>query len=406
MRKLSIAAIFLMFFSFSAHAEKTELTKIIEKLTPLEGTVPAQWRITWIGDTTTEATISWTTAEEGSTHEVHYGTSAHGTDVSKYSDKQVCQKNGSYDQGKSGAYYHHAVIKGLKPATVYYFVLRSDGETSRQFYFVTAPEKAAKFSIIHGGDSRSGHLARCRVNMQIAETVKNNPRIICLAHGGDYIVDGRIWNQWRLWLSQHELTTGEDGRVLPVIPTRGNHDPGPIYQEVFNIDQGAPDWHTTQLGSDVAMVTLDTNVPGGGAQSEWLEEELKRLRPKSTWLLTQYHRPLYPAVKNAPAHTKIFAPLFDQYNVDLACESDGHCIKRTVPIRDGKADPTGVVYIGEGGLGVGARTPKANLWYFDGGKTGKGHHFMQLDFAPETLRIRTILLGGEVFDDVELKVRN
>ena len=241
--------------------------------------------------------------------------------------------------------------------------------------------------------------------MQMAETVENNPRIICLAHGGDYIVDGRNWNQWRLWLSQHELTTGKDGRVLPVIPTRGNHDPGPIYQEVFNIEAGAPDWHTTHLGSDVAMVTLDTNVPGGGAQRQWLEDELKRLRPESTWLLTQYHRPLYPAVKSAPPHTKIFTPLFDEYNVDLACESDGHCIKRTVPIRNGKADPTGVVYIGEGGLGVGNRTPKANLWYFDGGITGKGHHFMQLDFTPEILRIRTILLGGEVFDDVALNAR-
>ena len=35
-------------------------------------------------------------------------------------------------------------------------------------------------------------------------------------------------------------------------------------------------------------------------------------------------------------HAPIFCPLFDKYNIDIALESDGHCMKRTVPIRDGK----------------------------------------------------------------------
>ena len=239
----------------------------------------------------------------------------------------------------------------------------------------------------------------------ISKMAAKDPKIIAFAHGGDYIVNGRMWNQWRLWLSQHELTTAADGRILPIIPTRGNHDSGPLYKEIFNIAPDQPDWHTTTLGSDVAMVTLDTNVPGGGEQVKWLEEQLKALRPNVTWLLTQYHRPLFPAVKGPPAHTKIFTPVFDTYNVDLACESDGHCIKRTIPIRDGKADPTGVVYIGEGGLGVGQRKTKPDLWYLEGGVAGSAHHVMRLDFTAETLRIRTILLNGKIFDDHSLTVR-
>ena len=50
-----------------------------------------------------------------------------------------------------------------------------------------------------------------------------------------------------------------------------------------------------------------------------------------------------------------FCPLFDKYHIDIALESDGHCMKRTAPIRHGKKDPTGIVYVGEGGLGVGQR---------------------------------------------------
>ena len=156
----------------------------------------------------------------------------------------------------------------------------------------------------------------------------------------------------------------------------------------------------------MAVVTLNTNAAGGGDQAAWLEGELKRLRPQTKWLVTNYHRPLFPAVKRPSGLAHIWAPLFEKYNVDLACESDGHCIKRTVPIRDGKKDPTGVTYIGEGGFGVRQRDPKGDHWYLkEGGIVGKGHHVMRLDFADDTLRIRTILLGGEVFDDHSLKVR-
>ena len=189
------------------------------------------------------------------------------------------------------------------------------------------------------------------------------------------------------------------------MPTRGNHDGGPNYKEIFDILPEQPDWYTTRIGKDVAMVTLDTNVPGGGDQSQWLESQLQELRPQSKWLLTQYHRPLYPAVKSAPAHQKIFCPLFDKYNVDLACEADGHCIKRTIPIRGNKADPTGVTYIGEGGLGVGQRKPDVSRWFMKGGVSGSEHHIMLLSFSEQNLRIQTILLDGKIFDDHQLKRR-
>ena len=385
--------------------DKQEIIKLTSKLTPLKGSTPAQWRVIWTGDAAREATISWSTAVAGKSHKVYFGETA------KLGKVQECQRNGEYTQDKKEkgkleqAFYHHAVIKGLKPSTKYHFVMESDGTKSKPFYFITAPEKGTGFSIIHGGDSRSGHTARCKVNVMMADLIDKNPKIIAFAHGGDYIVSGRKWQQWRLWLSHHELTNGKDGRVLPIIPTRGNHDGGPLYKEIFNVDPKNPDWHTTSVGTDVAIVTLDTNVSGAGKQKDWLESELKRLRPKSTWLLTQYHRPLYPAVKGPPAHTKIFCPVFDEYKVDLALEADGHCIKRTVPIKANKADPTGTVYVGEGGLGVGQRKPKTDHWYLKGGVTGSEHHVMVLDFSESALRIRTILLNGKIYDDHSLKVR-
>ena len=116
---------------------------------------------------------------------------------------------------------------------------------------------------------------------------------------------------------------------------------------------------------------------------------------------------MYPAVKGPPEQAAIFCPLFDKYNVDIALEADGHCMKRTVPIRSGKEDPTGVVYVGEGGLGVGQREPDQDRWYLkNGGKAGSAHHVMQLDFAPDDLRVRFVLMEGSTWDDHTIKSRN
>ena len=376
---------------------------LVSYMTPLEGTTPAQWRVIWKGDASTEATISWSTAEEGSKHRVLYGTDDQTLDKSL-----DCQVNSGYtvNKGDKSVYYHHARLSGLKPDTDYHFAMESDGKRSRQLYFRTAPASGTGFSIIHGGDSRSGHTDRCRMNLRIAAIARDNRKVLAFAHGGDYIVSGKVWKQWRLWLSQHELTTAEDGRVLPIIPTWGNHDGGVLYFEIFDLDQKMERWYTTQLGKDVAMVTLDTNSPAGGEQAEWLEKQLKELRPKNKWLMVQYHRPMYPAVKSPARHAPVFCPLFDEFGVDLALEADGHCMKRTVPIRDGKAHPEGLVYLGEGGLGVGQRKTDGKRWYFqDGGKAGSAHHIVLLDITDPSMRSRFILMDGKVWDDYTIKVR-
>jgi hypothetical protein len=412
------AAALLAATSVTAHADTLDLKKmktadIVKLMTPMKGSTPAQWRVSWTGDTSTEATVSWSTGELGKKNVLHYGTKPHGKDVSKYENHLEVTKSAVYsmkerDAQKHGkAFYHHAELTGLKPGTKYYFVMESDGELSRQLYFITSP-KSGTFKLLTGGDSRTGVISRCKMNLRMADLFEKNPDVLALVHGGDFVASGPSWGQWRTWLSNNELTTLKDGRVLPIIPTRGNHDGGPLIFEIFNWEKKREKphhWQTTQVTDDVHIVTLDTNVSANGPQEEWLKQQLESLRPKSRWLLTNYHRPLFPAVKTPADQTAVFLPLFEKYNVDLGLESDGHAIKRTVPIRDGKKDPTGVVYVGEGGLGVGQRSPKRDLWYFDGGFVGKGHHVMLLEFGPKELKVQTVSMSGEVLDEGVISVR-
>ena len=80
-------------------------------------------------------------------------------------------------------------------------------------------------------------------------------------------------------------------------------------------------------------------------------------------------------------------------------ESDGHVIKRTVPIRNEKKDSTGVVYVGEGGLGVPQRKPDLSRWYLRSpGMATRGHHVMNIRFTPEKIDYKVVLLDRSIAD--------
>ena len=159
-------------------------------------------------------------------------------------------------------------------------------------------------------------------------------------------------------MSDYELTTTDAGRVLPIIPGRGDHEyKGGLFDKVFDSPGGAGrNYYATSLGPQVLLVTLNSRYASlkpqsGRVQAAFLKQTLEQ-NAAVRWQVAKYHMPIYPAAKHAiPASKKAWAPLFEQYNLDLACEADGHCIKRTLALRGDKEDPTGVTYIGEGGGG-------------------------------------------------------
>jgi acid phosphatase type 7 len=191
-----------------------------------------------------------------------------------------------------------------------------------------------------------------------------------------------------------------------MIPTRGNHDGGPLYKEIFDLSKDETCYYLCNLSKDVALITLDTNIAASGLQLDFLGKSLEE--NKSTkWLLTQYHRPIYPAVKSPYSGKKEWTALFDKYNLDLALEADGHVYKRTLPIKHDKHDPKGTVYVGEGCMGVGLRKPKSDLWYLQSpGKSGAFHHVMKLEFTANKLNYSAITFSNKVMDTYTFTAQN
>ena len=197
---------------------KVELKGMLE----MTGTVPCQWRVIWTKDPSHKAGVSWSTREAGENHVVFYDTESRKGRLKKYSQQVKAYKNGEYHRGNRDrtkgvekAFYHHVKLEGLKPSTRYYFVIQSDKEVSREFYFITAPEDDRPFAILSSGDSRSDHKMRCRMNLMMRHFVESRKDLLAMAHGGDYVYSGGRFEHWTKWLSHNELCVGRDGRILP-----------------------------------------------------------------------------------------------------------------------------------------------------------------------------------------------
>lgn len=384
---------------------------------PATAEAPRHVRVTWRGDASTSAIVSWTTDGVTGEHSLRYrqkSDAAGGPDAGDAvaSDwRQTACHRGVRLDGEGSVALHHARLTGLAPATAYELVAISGGERSSPKWFRTAPADDRPVQLISGGDSRSGWEHRRKMNGLVQRLVAEadaagRPPVVAFAHGGDFVNKGADARQWRQWLSDNELLTGDDGRLLPLIPTRGNHDFGPLFNRVFDFPDGDLNYYATRITPAVCLLTLNTETSSVGDQRGWLAEELAAIGPETRWLLCQYHKPAFPAVKVPSGALRNWVPLFDRYGVDLCLESDGHCIKRTAPIRGQKLDPAGVVYIGEGGLGVGQRSPKTSRWYLQPpAVTGRGHHVHLLTFAQDRLAGRVILEDGSVFDEFSLAPR-
>ena len=367
--------------------------QLLKKIATPKGIQPVHWRVTWNANPAAEAIVSWNTVEAGKSHQLHLR-SEDG------SDKRTieCQTSGKFS-GMGTLFYHHARLSDLKPETKYYVVCESDEQKSPEMWFLTAPDQDKAVRLLFGGDSRSGHADRRRMNRRMAHLVHESPEILALAHGGDYIVTGLSLPQWKQWMADHELTVTDEGRLLPVIPARGNHDIGPLFDEVFGFPERDKNYYALDLTPQVRIVTLNSEISMAGDQKKWLKKQLADARPKYRWLIAQYHRPAWPAVKRPSAALQHFVPLFEKHNVDLVCEADGHNLKRTVPIRAGKQHADGIVYIGEGGLGVGQRKPKADRWFLqEPGLATQGHHVHVLTFNPDRLDVKAVALDGSTLD--------
>jgi hypothetical protein len=259
---------------------------------------------------------------------------------------------------------HFVHLEGLIPNTTYYFLIKDNEGVSRRMFFTTAPNNPnQRLAIIAGGDSRNHRDARQDANLLVAKL-----RPHCVMFGGDF-TEHDIEREWLDWFDDWQLTISSDGRMTPIIVTRGNHEES--NQSLIDLfDLKFPQaYYALNLGGNLVRIyTLNTLMPVGGDQAVWLENDL-RSHDNVTWKIAQYHYPMRPhTARKSERNDQVayWAPLFYKYNMNLVVECDAHVVKSTYPVRPDNGpgsdegftrdEDAGTVFVGEGCWGAPLRT--------------------------------------------------
>lgn len=165
------------------------------------------------------------------------------------------------------------------------------------------------------------------------------------------------------------FSTPEQLRSLPLATTIGNHESkGDDYQYHYNNPNVAEDLGDTNSGADyyfsyggVLFIVLNSNNRNAAEHSELMQQAIDS-HPDAAWKVVMFHHDIYGSgqphsdVDGANLRT-IFAPLMDQYDIDVCLTGHDHSYARTYQIIDGKAidygqtsavNPDGTLYIAAG----------------------------------------------------------
>jgi hypothetical protein len=378
-------------------------------------------RVIWSGSPQSDAVVVWDGAAADEDTLLLYDTVSRTGQANDYTCKIRVSETGLYTEGIKNTseesasepvspdlFYHHAVLTNLEPDTVYYLAVKTAEGPEREYHFRTAPKDGTTFKLIYAGDSRSRIDITRKMSMQIRELFEKDESIVALLHGGDY-AETTQRDKWKAWLEAYALTTTKNGKLLPIIPIIGNHDTvgnSPMFRQAYGNPGGKNAYYALRLTPSVSILCLNTEISAEGEQKEFLRNALAGMeKDKVKWRIAAFHSPAYPAVKQPGAARTSWVPFFEEFNIDLVLESDGHCIKRTVPIRKDREADDGIVYLGEGGYGAPQRDPKPDLWYLQGKNAfaSKGDHIMMLEIAPDAIHYSTVLVTGEVVDSAAFK---
>ncbi len=314
---------------------------------------------------------------------------------------------------------HLVELTGLQPDSDYEFCFLP-GE--RAFRFRTLPTRLEKpLRFINGGDM---HHERQWLDEMNELAGKLNPAFVVI--GGDlaYALHGDLkeeqMDRWNAFFdSWKNKAKAPDGRLVPLVVTIGNHevagsynktpDAAKVFYAVFPLP-GPEGYACLDFGDYLSLVLLDSGHthPVAGAQTAWLENALAQRRAVPH-VFPVYHVPAYPSFRGEAANNLIirtnWTPLFERNGVKVAFEHHDHTFKRTHPIKDGKIDPDGVVYVGDGAWGVKVRIPEQSKsrWYL--ARAGQVRHLWMVTLTPEARQLVAVDEKGRFFDEVYQRVK-
>lgn len=316
-----------------------------------------------------------------------------------------------------------AHLTDLLPGTTYEFQIAGHAAT---YSFRTMPDRLeTAFTFAAGGDTRHQKAWMEQMNRVITAY---DPEFV--VWGGDLAyADGVLAEFWYEWFEAVRSTLiTSSGRVIPIVVGIGNHEVqggfyrsypeyeetdewrsriAPFFYSLFAFP-GQPGYGVLDFGDYLSLIVLDTDHTNSvtDVQAVWLEEVLAA-REHVTHVIPVYHVTAYPSVRSFGGTTEsrireTWLPLFEAYGVRIAFENHDHAYKRTVPIREGRFDPAGIVFFGDGAWGVTPRDvhPVASTWYLV--RAEPVRHGMVVTLDETGVHVLAVSADGQVLDSYKV----
>lgn len=213
-------------------------------------------------------------------------------------------------------------------------------------------------------------------------------------------------------------------RSLPIAATIGNHDmAGSDYSAHFNNPNSSDKLGSTEAGSDfyfnygdVLFISLNSNNRNQEEHRTFMNKAVAS-NPDAKWKVVIFHSDIYGsgqphADTDAATNRIIFAPLMDEFNIDVCLTGHDHTFSRSYQILDGNVvdyditngsvtNPEGTLYIT---TGSGSGSKYYNLLnytpYYIAERTNKClPSFSTIDFTSGSLTIKTYDYDGNKYAD-------
>lgn len=371
----------------------------------LFGEEPSALYLTWRGDPTTTMVVQWHSLARSGESRVWY----------REEQGEGWQRgDGVVMRLPEGRTVVHTVeLSGLVPDTRYVFRI---GDGAKEYLFRTCPRELGRplrFAV--GGDVYYYIYLLRKMNREIAKCDPDFVLVggdIAYTHNHKTFFKGKNWEEkrWGTFFKEWKRQmVAPDGRLIPMVVIVGNHDvkarqPGNLFFSLFASPESARPYREIDFGDYLSLFCLDTGhmVPIEGEQRSWLKSSLAANNAR--WKMAIYHVAAYPSVYKyeSAVPTKIreeWVPLFERHGIRLAFENHNHAYKRTHPLKGGKIDPEGVIYLGDGSWGVSPRKPQER-WYL--AKSSQINCFWMVTLGEEGCEVRAVGPGGKTIEEVRL----
>jgi hypothetical protein len=296
---------------------------------------------------------------------------------------------------------HAITLKGLSPATRYFYRVKGDGEASgggaggagagaakalasKVYHFTTAPPPGSDAPVVFlaYGDNRSQPKIH---SAMVQRMLQEDPAFI--VNTGDLTEVGVDERQWQ---AQFFDPARPLMRYAPLWPSLGNHEGNHIsYYDHFSLPNNES-WYRFQYG-EVELFALNTayNLGPGSEQLLWFEAALAASTAK--WKVAFFHHPPFSCTAGrmpgfGPARKNLI-PLFERYGVQLVLSGHDHLY--------GRGEQNGVTYVITGGGGAYTYPPQVEA---PNALCERVHHYCWIRVDGDHLQLRAIDIDGREVD--------